>query len=141
MSASGVRTNSLLTERQLEILKLRRKGLSLSEIAERIGTTRQNVSIIEKRSMQRIEAAAATLSQLEDQKIVVVVNISKGTHILDAMKSIIQAADVSGVKLKGNVVDLLSWLRTSMEGRISSGKLTRDCRIIILDTGKCLFTS
>ena len=39
----------LLTERQLEILRLRREGLNYKAIAKKLKTTPENIMILEKR--------------------------------------------------------------------------------------------
>ena len=46
---------SFLTEQQIRILQLRAKGLKQSEIAELLGTSRANVSILEHRALEKIE--------------------------------------------------------------------------------------
>lgn len=40
--------------RQVAVLKLRRQGLSQQEVAEILGTTRSNVSILEKGPPERL---------------------------------------------------------------------------------------
>ncbi|MDD2639276.1 MAG: Tfx family DNA-binding protein, partial [Methanothrix sp.] len=54
---------SLLTNRQASVLRLRRKGMSQQEVAEQLGTTRSNVSILEKRALQNVAKARATLKE------------------------------------------------------------------------------
>ncbi|MCL4341781.1 MAG: Tfx family DNA-binding protein [Candidatus Thermoplasmatota archaeon] len=128
----------LLTKRQMEIIRLRKKGLSLGEIAASLGTTRQNVSILERRAHAKIQQAAATLTALQSDGIAVSVSIKAGTHLLDALKTVIGAADESGIRLEGNMVDLLSWFRNVLGRRISSGVLVDECTVIILDSGRCI---
>ena len=56
-----------LTERQMQILRLRKDGMKQGEIASRLGTTRQNIAILEGRAVKKIEEAAMTLQMLEAQ--------------------------------------------------------------------------
>jgi Tfx family DNA-binding protein len=56
----GIRAG-LLTDEQLNILGYRFDGLKQEEIARRLGTTRQNVSLIERRARGNIMKAEATL--------------------------------------------------------------------------------
>ncbi len=44
---------SFLTERQIEVLQLRHKGLTQQEVADMSGTTRPNICILEKRPARR----------------------------------------------------------------------------------------
>ncbi len=46
---------SFLTEQQIRVLQLRAKGLKQSEIAEILGTSRANVSILERRALRRLK--------------------------------------------------------------------------------------
>lgn len=130
--------HGLLTERQMQILRLRKGGLKQGEIASRLGTTRQNVAILEHRAMRKIEDAATTLHMLEAEGTVCVTVIPAGTHVLDAVRMIIDDADTNGIRLKGNMVDLVSWVRSNMEGSIISGRINTGIRVMILSDGKCL---
>lgn len=40
--------DSFLTDTQIKVLKLRKKGLTQEEIAKMLGTSRANISMIEK---------------------------------------------------------------------------------------------
>jgi hypothetical protein len=53
--------DTILTERQMEILKLRRRGYSQTEIAKKLGTSRANISATEKTALKNIEKAKNTL--------------------------------------------------------------------------------
>lgn len=128
----------LITRRQMEILRLRKSGLSLGEIAASLGTTRQNISILERRAYTKIQQAAETIAAIQESGVAVSVTIKGGTHLLDALKNIIAAADSSRIRLKGNMVDLLSWLRNVLGGKIESGTITKDCTVIILESGRCI---
>ncbi len=138
MKGSGREKIGLITRRQMEILKLRKNGLSLGEIAATLGTTRQNISILERRAHMKIRQAAETLAAIQESGVAVSVDIKGGTHLLDALKSVLAAADNSGIRLKGNMVDLLSWLRNVLGSRIVSGILSEDCTVIIMESGKCI---
>ncbi len=127
-----------LTERQMQILRLRKDGMKQGEIASRLGTTRQNIAILEGRAVKKIEEAAMTLQMLETQGTVCVTGIPAGTHILDAARMIIDEADRNGIRLKGNMVDLVSWLKSNMEGNIISGKISTGVRVMILSDGRYL---
>ncbi|MEM0156538.1 MAG: Tfx family DNA-binding protein [Thermoplasmataceae archaeon] len=130
--------HGFLTARQMQIVRMRKDGLKQSEIAERLGTTRQNIAILEHRAMEKIEEAAITLQMLEGEGTVCVTGISSGTHILDAVRILIEKADANGIRLKGNMVDLVSWFKSNMEGSIISGRINTGVRVMILADGRCL---
>ena len=76
-----------------------------------------------------------TLQMLETQGTVCVTGIPAGAHILDAARMTIDEADRNGIRLKGNMVDLVSWLKSNMEGNIISGKISTGVRVMILSDG------
>lgn len=53
--------DSLFNQKQWEILKLRARGLTQSETARRVGTSRANVSMIEWRAKKKLDRARGTL--------------------------------------------------------------------------------
>ena len=55
--------DSFLTPRQIKVLQMRLAGLSQQEVADCLGTTRSNISILEKRAHQNIARARRTLEQ------------------------------------------------------------------------------
>ena len=50
-----------LTKRQMEIMRLRHEGYSQEEIASGLGTTKQNISAIEKMARKNVERAENTI--------------------------------------------------------------------------------
>jgi len=60
------RRAGLLTEEQLLVLGLRLEGMKQDEIARKLGTSRQNVSLIERRARDNIAKAASTLKPIGD---------------------------------------------------------------------------
>ncbi|MCX8207550.1 MAG: Tfx family DNA-binding protein [Methanothrix sp.] len=100
-----------LTERQIQVLRLRRRGLSQEEVAEILGTTRSNVSILERRAMQNIDRALATLKQWKMLQAPVAVRIAAGTDLFSLPGIIFREADERGLKLPVNSIDILAELR------------------------------
>ncbi len=127
-----------LTPRQIQIVRMRKAGLKQSEIASRLGTTRQNIAILERRALEKIEQAAITLQMLEAEGAVCIADIQSGTHILDAVRVLIEKADADGIRLKGNMVDLVSWFKSNMEENIISGRVNAGAKVMILADGRCI---
>ena len=65
---SDIRFNTmkdgLLTERQMEVLRYRKQGLTQQQIADIISTSKANVCTIEKSAMENIRRAKETLDFL-----------------------------------------------------------------------------
>lgn len=54
-------TKSFLTDRQMQVLRLRAQGFSQQDVAKMIGTTRANISKLERRAYKNIMAARKTI--------------------------------------------------------------------------------
>jgi Tfx family DNA-binding protein len=52
--------DSLLTERQKEVLRYRKKGLTQQQIADIIGTSKANVCTIEKAALENIRRSSSS---------------------------------------------------------------------------------
>ena len=83
----------LLTKRQLKVLQLRRQGLSQAEVAMKLGTTRSNISILEKRAHQNIQRAERTIHQWMMIQAPISLSLKAGTDVFDLPKMIFEAAD------------------------------------------------
>ncbi|MEM3852668.1 MAG: Tfx family DNA-binding protein [Methanomassiliicoccales archaeon] len=127
--------SGLLTERQLQILSMRADGLSQVEISRKLGITRQNVSILEKRAHRNIARASRTLEMVRLTGAAVTLVIPVGTHILDAGKLLLDATDRKGIKLKGNIIDALYGIRLKASKNMKNGRLTRALSITVLYDG------
>jgi len=105
------RKYGLLTEEQYKVLQLRIKGYTQREIAEILGTSRENVAIIEKRAMRNIRLAEETLNAYRSLLAVAKVTIKPGTHLVEVPKLVIEAADNAKVKLKANFTRIYDEIR------------------------------
>jgi hypothetical protein len=74
-----------LTDRQLEIWRLRFKGFSKAEVGRRLGITRQAVYDAEKYTLEKVESA---LRHVTDASRI-------GVHYLDASKGVLLGFDPS----------------------------------------------
>lgn len=118
------RKYGLLTEEQYKVLQLRIRGYTQREIAEILGTSRENVAIVEKRAMRNIRLAEETLNIYKSLLAVAKVTIKPGTHLIEVPKIIVEAADKADVKLKAN------FTRIYDEIRFKAGKNVRGTRVI-----------
>lgn len=132
---------TILTARQLEILAMRSRGLSTDEIASNIGTTTKNVIIIEGAMHRKLERASNTIKMVQEGGLASFVSVNAGTHLLDAVRSVLNAADKSHIKLRGNILDLMASIRTYAGSNISGGALTKSISVMLFRTGRWIVTA
>ena len=98
---------SVLTHRQAEVLALRERGLRQSDIADRLGTSRANVSSVEASARDNVERARETVAFAEALSAPVRVEIEAGTDLYDAPKRVYDACDEAGVKVNQTAPELM----------------------------------
>ena len=132
---------TILTARQLEILGLRSRAMSTEEIASNIRTSTKNVIIIEAAMHRKLERAANTMKLVQEGGLTSSVTVGSGTHLLDAVRSIVDKADEAHIKLRGNLLDLMSSIRTFAGNNISGGLLTKPLSVMLFRTGRWIVTA
>ncbi|MEA1945606.1 MAG: Tfx family DNA-binding protein [Euryarchaeota archaeon] len=100
-----------LTERQMQVLRLRNCGHSQEEIAANLGTTKQNISAIEKTARKNVERAENTIKFIKMLKAPVWFEVSDGTPVDDLIGMIYSRADDEGVHVRYDGVALVSRIR------------------------------
>ncbi|GAB6134506.1 Tfx family DNA-binding protein [Thermococcus prieurii] len=101
---------SFLTEQQIKILRLRARGLKQSEIAELLGTSRANVSILERRALEKIEKARNTLLIWEQINSKVSVDVRRGEDIFNVPERLFEKADKLGIKVPYSTAEIIAFL-------------------------------
>ena len=124
-----------LTDRQVEVLKLRKHGLTQEEVARRLKTTRENVSIIERRAYENIRRATATIDFLDQLKISVQVVVPPGTLLRDVHKVILAKADDMNIHMKVDCVNMLEKVKHKAGGKIKRGHLIEPLIVTIIPDG------
>ena len=125
----------LLTERQIEVLKLRAQGLTQEEVAKRLNTTRENVSILEKRAYRNIKLARETLAAIKNFGVAVSVVIKPGTHLVDVPRIVLDKADEANIKVKANFTRIYDEIRFKAADKVKRTKVTRPITVKILPNG------
>ena len=122
---------TFLTEQQIRILRLRAKGLKQSEIAEILGTSRANISILEKRALEKIEKAKNTLLLWEQINSKVAIEVKKGEDIFMVPDRLFKKADEVGVKVPYTTAEVIAFLvdNAPIEDRIAMNDF-----VLFLDT-------
>jgi Tfx family DNA-binding protein len=127
--------NSFLTERQREIMRMRRNNMKKSEIAKILNITRQDVTILEKRAMINIEKAFNTIQMAYEEGLSVRVAIGKDTQILDAIKEILEAGNRKNIKIRSSIPEIFTLLKICHGTNIKNGIIQEGTEISILPDG------
>jgi Tfx family DNA-binding protein len=128
----------LLTKRQLRVLQLRRQGLSQAEVAKRLGTTRSNISILEKRAHQNIQRAERTIHQWMMIQAPISLSLKAGTDVFDLPKMIFEAADKISMRLPITSLDIVVQLRRKAPRIFKKRSLEQDTEIYVTEDGEIL---
>ena len=130
--------SSFLTERQISVLQMRLGGLSQQQAADRLGTTRSNVSILEKRARQNIARAEKTLVQWMMLRAPISIKALAGTDVFDLPRMIFAAADEKGIKLPVTSLDIIDQLRRRSPRPFKTRALEMDAEIYVTEEGTVL---
>ena len=130
------RRTGLLTEEQLIVLGLRLEGLKQEEIARRLGTSRQNVSLIERRARGNISKAELTLKAYRRLETAATVELKPGTHLVDVPRMLVDAADKVGVKIRVDFALVYKELRYEAGSSIQRTRVIKPILLHILRDGK-----
>ena len=120
-----------LTARQWEVIRYRSQGYTQNDVAKKLETTRENVSIIEHRALRKITTAKATLAALQHMDATNLILIPSGTSIYEATEMIILRADILGVKLRSTCDGMVAALRSKCKGKIRRHHLISVARVEI----------
>lgn len=130
------RIGGLLTERQIEVLNLRRSKLTQEETARNLGISRQDVSILEKRALRNINMATETIQMAENIGVLKRARIDPGKHILEVAKSVIDFADNAGIKIKVNALGIMTLVQAAASSSLENGIIQVPIEAIILPDGR-----
>jgi hypothetical protein len=102
---------SFLTKRQVQVLQFRLQGLTQQEVADLLGTTRANICKMERRAHQNVMMARMTLREWMKIQAPIVIFVPAGTDVLLVPSMIFKAADVEGIHLPVNSIDIIVQLK------------------------------
>ncbi len=121
------------TEKQMLALLMRSRGMSLTEIAEFLGTSKQNVASLIKRGKQNIKKFEKMYKLMKACNAKSFLEFKRGDKLYDVAEKVMEEADKANIKLKGNVNDIVSFIK--MEGLVEEGSLKEDHGIALSDDG------
>lgn len=130
--------DSFLTARQLEVLQMRQHGCSQQDIAERLGTTRSNISILEKRAHQNIARAERTMLQWMMIRAPITCRAKAGTDVFELPRMIFAAADEKGMRLPVTSLDIVVQLQRRAPRLFKKRALEENATIFVTEEGEVL---
>ena len=126
--------DTLLTERQIEVLKLKRKGLSQADIARKLKTTRGNISTVENTALKNIDKAERTLKLYRALEAPVWLTVPAGTDLYEIPQMIFKEADRKKIKISMDSATVIIRLKADAPDRIAHRVTSGDINISV-DSG------
>jgi Tfx family DNA-binding protein len=133
--SSTRRVSGLLTQRQIEVLRLRALGYTQKRVADQIGTTRENVVLIEGRARLNIERARATLDNLKHQGLAVSAEIPRGTHLVDIPRIVLNRANRAKIRLGANFTRIYEDIRFKAKDHVSGTRVVKPILVTVFPDG------
>jgi len=132
--------DGLLTERQREVLRYRKQGLTQQQIADIIETSKANVCTIEKSAMENIRRAKETLEFLYTLDSTHLVTLPAGTDLFDIPPLIFAEAEKINIKVNYDTISLINHLRGSRPKSYKARCLSEPVEVYITNSGEIYFS-
>lgn len=126
---------SVLTRRQAEVLALRERDVPQADIAQRLGTSRANVSSIETSGRTNIEKARETIEFAEALNAPVRIEVATGTDLYDVPSRVYAACDDAEVKVNQTAPELMKSVSDAAGDAISGREVKRDLLVGVTRDG------
>ena len=128
-------TPTFLTPRQIQVLRLRAGGHTQEKIAEMLGTSRENITNIEKKARANIEKARYTI-ELYESLNPIRMTVKPGTDIFDIPRQVFKKADSHGVKVLHNSTSLVGLIRKDAGASVAGNRVVDFIALAILRNGR-----
>ncbi len=129
----------LITDRQKEVLRYRKQGLTQQQIADLIHTSKANICTIEKAAVENIRKAKETLEFLYTLDATHIYTIRTGTDVLDAVKEIFTEAEKIHIKVRYDTISLVNRMRESVPERIRGRFVRENIDVYVNEDGELYF--
>ena len=131
--------DGLLTDRQMEVLRYRKQGLTQQQIADIISTSKANVCTIEKSAMENIRRAKETLEFLYTLDATHLCVIPNGTDLFEVPAIIFGEDEKIHIKVKYDTISLINRIRESRPQCCKARCICEDIHVYITDAGELYF--
>ncbi len=130
--------DTILTERQIEVLRLKARGLSTSEIARRLGTTDANVSATERKARENIRRAERTLKLIKILEAPLRIVIPPESDLNDGVKGIYARANEAGIWISHNFPSLAAMIQQKAGEKIKGRRVLKEIEVAVTREGEIL---
>jgi Tfx family DNA-binding protein len=130
---------SLLTDRQKEILRYRKSGMTQQQIADLIHTSKANVCTIEKSARDNILRAKETLKFFHTMDAFPLCILKEGSDLFDSATMIAEEAAKTGTTISIDTMDLINRLRNEFPTRIHGRFIKADIEVFLESSGGLVF--
>jgi Tfx family DNA-binding protein len=127
---------NVLTRRQAEVLALRERGMRQRDIADRLGTSRANVSNVETSARENITSARETVAFAEAVGSPVRVEIPAGTDLFDVPTLVYDACDEAEMKVQHTAPELMTVISDAASDAVQGRAVHNPLLIGVTDDGE-----
>jgi len=131
--------DTLLTDRQREVLRYRKQGLTQQQIADIIRTSKANVCTIEKAALENINRARETITFLYSLDAMFLCVIKAGIDLLNVPSLIYKEAEKKGIKVKYDTINLLNHVRTAVPEKCRGRYIKDEIVVFIKESGELYY--
>ena len=115
---------TVLTDRQVEVLELRERGYTQREVADELGTTGSNVSAVERAAEANVQKARRTLELVRTLRAPARFAVESGTSFDDLVSEVYERGDEAGVKVSHCRPELYAHLYGALDDAVSQNSVT-----------------
>jgi HTH-type transcriptional regulator, fmd operon transcriptional regulator len=128
--------HTMLSKKMQEVLRYRKQGMTLVQIADIYGTSRSDICTTEKRARQRIEQARATLNALRFLDVTPICTFREGADLMGVITAFYAEMTKRGVPLPEDPMELINRLRAENPERIHGRLIKNNIDIYLLNDGE-----
>jgi hypothetical protein len=114
---------TVLTDRQVEVLELRERGYTQQEVADELGTTDSNVSAVERAAEANVNKARRTLELVRTLRAPARFSVEAGTSFDDLVSRVYDVGDEAGVTVAHCRPELYAHLYGALDGSVSRNRV------------------
>jgi hypothetical protein len=129
---------TILTQKQKQVLKLRNKGYSQEEIAQEWGTTKQNISSIERMAWKKVKRAENTIKFVKMLKAPVWFTMDKNADLDDVVGRIYLEADKKNIHITHDGLSLATKIREDAMDKIKHRVVLKEFEVGITEDGEII---
>ncbi len=129
---------TILTPRQIEILRLRSQGYKTSEIARKLATSAANVSATEKTARENIERARSTIEFVKMLEAPLSLSFEPESDLNEVVKKIYAAADAKSIWISHSFPSLANLIQKEAGDKIHGRRLVSRLEVAIGKDGSVM---